>query len=213
MEIVDVSEEHKAKVLATRQANMAAAQAARLNGTEGAGRDTTFWTHDDKGIPMASLAQNLNKEQPWHIMVMILKAKGVTNREIASRTGKSEGWISQLTRAGWFREQLEAMIAEEGREALQSVLEGEGLNSLYTLIDVRDSDKSKGSEKIAAANSLLDRLVGKAPQTVQHVDGGRSLAAQEQSRIEAELLRVDEALKNLTGHTNTSLEQPTQQPT
>lgn len=154
--------------------------------------DHSFYTEGDKGVRASAVVKG---EAAWHRMALYDKARGLSNREVAAKYKVSTSMVILLTHQPWFREQMEAVIEEEGRESLRSVLEGEGLNSIYTLIDVRDNEEAKGSERVAAANSLLDRLMGKAPQTVQHVDGGRSEAAKTQDRLERELKEVEDAIK------------------
>lgn len=197
-EQVDIAEVYAAEKLAAKQARMAHARAHRSSGEPGGDvQDHSFYTKGDKGVGTASLYAEAAGEKEWHRLLGFMKARGLSNRECAEKLNKSETAISQVSRAPWFREQLEAVIMEEGRDSLREVLNGEVLNSVYTLIDVRDDVAAKGSERIAAANSLIDRVLGKAPQTIQHVDGGRSEAAKEQTRIDADLALVEAELNAL----------------
>lgn len=195
--VVDILTEAAEKKLEAQRAQMAVAREgvqAKLRG-EAYGAtppDHSFYTAGDVGVRASAIVKG---EREWHRMAMYDKARGLSNREISVKYGVTVGAVQILTHQPWFREQIEAVIEEEGRESLRSVLEGEGLNSIYTLIDVRDNEDAKGSERVAAANSLLDRLMGKAPQTVQHVDGGRSEAAKTQDRLERELKEVEDAIK------------------
>lgn len=197
-EQVDIKEVYAAEKLAAQRARMDKARAKRDAGIPGGTiQDHSFYTKGDKGVGTTSYYENAKSEQGWHRLLSFMKARGLSNKECAEKLGKTEATISQVSRAPWFREQLEAVIMEEGRDSLREVLNGEVLNSVYTLIDVRDDVAAKGSERIAAASALIDRVLGKAPQTIQHVDGGRSEAAKEQTRIDADLALVEAELNAL----------------
>lgn len=155
--------------------------------------DRSEFSSSFAGEPLAS-SHVVDTEQPWMRLMMYHKAQGLSNKEIAERVHKSLSYISTICRQPWFREQMEAMIEEEGRESYQAVLNGEGLNSLYTLIDARDDIGNKASDRISAADKILDRLRGKAQQTVTHVDGGRTDVAKKQADIEKQLAEVEKEL-------------------
>lgn len=184
-----------AKELAREEHAKAAAKGreVKANGTQQGERNHSFYTAGNKGVPEPS--NSPENEQEWHRTMMFLVARGFSDKEIASKLRKTPSYIGTVRRSPWFREQLEAYIDEEGRDSIRSILEGEVLNSVYTLIDIRDNREAKESDRRAAADSLLDRFLGKAPQTVQHVDGGRSEVAKEQARIEKQLAEVDEQLR------------------
>ena len=59
------------------------------------------------------------------------------------------------------------LITEKGEAGIDTVLRSELLPSILTLAQVRDDPTSKGSEKIAACNSLIDRFLGKPVARVE----------------------------------------------
>lgn len=78
-------------------------------------------------------------EKPEHRIILFLKAQGHSHTEIAKITGYTIPWISQIVRQPWARERLMRILTEQGEDAVQAVLRGEVLNSVFTLIEVRDT--------------------------------------------------------------------------
>ena len=138
-------------------------------------------------------------EQPMHRAVIFLKAQGLSNNEIARRTGFSPPWISQVLRQPWARLRLIQELTTAGRDAVSTLIKASAEDSVYTLIEVRDNPKSKGSEKIAAANALLDRQFGKPTQHVEtQITNVTSAASIEE--LDAKIKETEEEIKNLTGN-------------
>lgn len=133
-------------------------------------------------------------EKPEHRLIVYLKAQGHSNKEIADRTGYTQAWISQLTRQPWFRLRLVQELKEAGVDAIESVLKSTALDSVFTLVDLRDDNSAPKAVRAACANSLLDRFRGKPVQTVQHEEK-RLPKTSEISAIDNELAELDSQLK------------------
>lgn len=137
----------------------------------------------------------IKAEKPEHRIVLFLKGQGLSNNEIAERTGYTYPWISQLLRQPWARKRLVEEITASGRDAVTDIIKSAAEDSVWTLIAERDNDNAKPSERISAANSLLDRFLGKPTQKVEQTiktgpldtlaDTERELAmlAQEEARL------------------------------
>jgi len=69
-------------------------------------------------------------EKPEHRLILILKLKGFSNREIAKEMGYTEAWVSQVTRQSWFQSMLVDKMAEAGDKVLDRLIALEGKNSL-----------------------------------------------------------------------------------
>lgn len=106
-------------------------------------------------------------EKAEHRLVIFMKAKGCSNREIAAASGFTEPWISQILRQPWARQRLVDEISKVGRSQINTVLEGAALDSVFTLIDIRDSEKVQPAVRRAACVDLLDRFLGKPKQQVE----------------------------------------------
>lgn len=133
-------------------------------------------------------------EKPEHRLIVYLKAQGHSNKEIADRTGYTQPWVSQLTRQPWFRLRLVQELKEAGVDAIESVLKSTALDSVFTLIDLRDDVSAPKAVRSACANSLLDRFRGKPVQTVQHEEK-RLPKTSEITAIDKELADLDSQLK------------------
>jgi hypothetical protein len=146
----------------------------------------------------------IHREQPQHRIVIMLKAQGKSNREIAQLTGHAEQWISQILRQPWARTRLLAEINEAGRDGVYELLRGEVTNSIFKVIEVRDSEVSEPNVKLAAANSLLDRFLGKPTQRVESINQHTHAAATDPAKLDEELRQAEAEVARLTGVTSSS---------
>jgi len=138
------------------------------------------------------------KEKPEHRMIVYLKAQGLSNNEIAERTGYTYPWVSQITRQPWFKQRLVAEMKESGRDSIQDMLKVTAADSVQTLIELRDTSDSPAVRK-AAASDLLDRYLGKPTMRVESTNSNK-VTYEDVTGIDKELLKVNEELKRLSGH-------------
>jgi hypothetical protein len=123
-------------------------------------------------------------EKPEHRVIIFLKAQGFSNKEIAEQTGYSPVMVSQIVRQPWAQDRILAIIHEAGVDAVQTLLQGAAADAVSRLISEMDNDLARPSERISAAEKLLDRLYGKPNQPIEH----RSLNLSEMS--DEELARI-----------------------
>lgn len=110
----------------------------------------------------------LEEEKPWHKAAALMFAAGaVTTTEVASAFGVCVGTVRNLLRQPWFQEQVTALMVEHGGRDIMSLFRAESFNSLVTLIELRDSDKTPTPVKRACAVDILDRALGKPIQRVE----------------------------------------------
>ena len=107
----------------------------------------------------------LKREKPEHRIIVLLKAQGYSNREIAEKMEMTSVAVGYILRQPWTRERLVAEINSAGRDAVNELLKGAVADAVMTLIDVNQSGKP--SERVTAANSLLDRYYGKPVARVE----------------------------------------------
>jgi len=130
-------------------------------------------------------------EKPEHRLIILLKAQGHSNVEIARLTGYTNVWIGQVLRQPWAKENLLRELSKGGQEEVQALLKGEAVDSVFTLISLRDTSDEDGV-RLRAAQDLLDRHLGKATQhiearsTVQHVSTEIGTLDKQLARLEAE---------------------------
>lgn len=136
-------------------------------------------------------------EKPEHRLIILLKAQGHSNVEIARLTGYTNVWIGQVLRQPWAKEQLIKEITKGGQEAVQSLLQGEAIDSIFTIVSLRDTSDDDGV-RLRASQDLLDRHLGKATQhiearsTVQHV-------STEIGALDAQLAKLEIEERRLLG--------------
>ena len=135
------------------------------------------------------------EEKPQHITMAYLIAAGRTRVEIAQVLGCTVAHISQVVRQPWFQKRLKEITDANGKDMVKSFLEGEVLPSLEVLRDIRNDTNQRGSTRIMACQSILDRFLGKP---MVHVESNTKLnihtAAATVEEIQRELVSINEQL-------------------
>lgn len=108
----------------------------------------------------------IKTETPKHRLICYLKAQGLSNKEIGLRVGSTASWVSQIVRQPWARKAIAEEMQIAGRDAIETIVAAAAEDSVYKLIELRDSDAPKNVQ-LAAANSLLDRYLGKPTQKIE----------------------------------------------
>lgn len=112
-------------------------------------------------------------------------------------------YLSTLRRAEWFQKIILEIIDQKSGDIIANRLKLEVLPSIETLIEVRDNAEEKGATRAAAANSLLDRYLGKPIQATKDVTPKETKDYEaERDKIEAEMERLRNELKNLNAATD-----------
>jgi hypothetical protein len=137
------------------------------NTLSGNSEATDYYESDNKlfGDRPPNLA--IKTERPEHRIIVYLKARGMNNTEIAERTGYGYQWICQIVRQPWFRQRFVEECQSAGLDQVKQFLEGEVIPSLEVLRDIRDDTEAKEASRVVAANSLLDRFLGKPVARVE----------------------------------------------
>jgi len=135
-------------------------------------------------------------EKPEHRVLLMLKAQGMSNREIAKRSGYTEAWMSQLFRQPWATALLSEFITDAGLDVLDTMIKAEAVPSLLRLVEVRDMELNPKTASVIASScvSLLERHLGKPVQQVK-VDQTTRTAA-------STVAEVDQKIKDLETETN-----------
>lgn len=106
-------------------------------------------------------------EDTKYRLMEMMAASGKNRKEVAETLGMSYSWVVQVFKQRWFKDNVVAILKENGKDHVQAFLKAEGMPSLEVVRDIRDNEKEKGATRLAAANSILDRLLGKAPTKVE----------------------------------------------
>ena len=136
-------------------------------------------------------------EKPEHRMILYLKLQGQSNKEIATLTGYTVTWVRNIIKQPWFRKVFTQEAQTAGLDAVERFLEGEVLESLEVIREIRDNLGQKGNTRLAAANALLDRHLGRPTQKVITDNTHRNAAdlSTEANEVDQEITRIEESLK------------------
>lgn len=107
-------------------------------------------------------AATIRDERPEHTVMAWMRASGKSLQEIATATNYSYFQVREISRQPWFRLKVDRIITECGRDQVEAYLKGEVLESLQTLVEIRDDKTQKGATRVAAVRELLDRGLGKS---------------------------------------------------
>lgn len=126
----------------------------------------------------------LKREKYEHRLIIYLKCQGFTNREISNKLGFSMYTVNNVIKQPWARAIILTEITKAGRDQVETILQGEALESVLKLVDIRDDEKAPRETQRKAANDLLDRYMGKpnTPITTSHIDP-KTLSTAELMRI------------------------------
>jgi hypothetical protein len=122
---------------------------------------------DDVSIP-EHIKRNYKNEKWEHRIVAFLKAQGYSNKEIAERTGYTTASVSNIIQTPWAKQLIMEEINRSGRTAVDVLLQSTVVDNIEFLASTVNNDKAQTRDRISAANSLLDRALGKPTQTIAH---------------------------------------------
>jgi transposase len=166
----------------------------QLSGLEDASAAASYEENPDRLYNDRDPHYGLIREKPEHRAIIFYKAQGLSNREIAEKTGYTTVAISNTLRQPWARERLLEEIRKRAEgDPSSAILAGERLNNLFHFIEVRDNPEATIAERSAAARELLDRDLGKAIQKSEVVVARVNLADKEALDREEERLAAEEA--------------------
>lgn len=126
------------------------------------------------------------RETPFHRLMIYAHASGKSVQEIALQTGYSAAQVSAVLRQPWARQRLLQLLKETNMDAIQHFHDTEVMPSLEVLREIRDDAQEKASSRIVAANSILDRALGKPLQQVKTDNTNRNVP-DDMARLDAEL--------------------------
>lgn len=109
-------------------------------------------------------ARFVDQERPYHRVILEMVGAGYTYTEVAKFTGRSNVTVANICKQPWAREFFIKKASKNVKDEIQELLKQEVVPSLKTLVAVRDNPIARSADKITAANSLLDRFLGKPTQ-------------------------------------------------
>lgn len=130
-------------------------------------------------------------EQPWHRHAAYHFAMGLSQKEVALACDCSPVTIAQLMREKWFQQNIVEIMAEHSGHDVMDMIKAEAINSLATLIELRDLPTTSPTVKANIAMDLLNRHLGKPTQRVETVGAPSSAdPVAEAERLERENSRL-----------------------
>ena len=126
------------------------------------------------------------REQPHHRMMIYLHASGASQEDIAEQTGYTKAYVGQVLRQPWARTRLLQILNDCGKDRVKHFLTHEVAPSLEVLREIRDDKQARETARLTAANSILDRALGKPTVHVETDNTNRNVP-QDMARLDQEL--------------------------
>jgi hypothetical protein len=93
---------------------------------------------------------------------------GVPGAQIAREFNKDLSTVYNLQKQGWFIEKVNQIVAERGSDAME-LLRGAHTTAIQTVIAILNDPQVPARVRLMAADSIIDRVAGKATQRVEAV--------------------------------------------
>ena len=139
-------------------------------------------------------------EKPEHRVLLMLKARGLSNREIAMESGYTEAWISQLMRQPWATALLSELITSSGVDVLETLIKSEAVPSFRKLVEVRDMELNPKTAGVIANScvAILERHLGKPQQHVK-VESSNRTTLTSVHEVDAKIAELEAETNRLLG--------------
>lgn len=160
----------------------------------------------------------IKQERPEHRFLIFLYAQGMSTKDVFTQLGGQ--WDSErnlpisgtgqysyqhlhtIRRQAWFQQQLVAYMEECGKDVIRARLESELMPSIEKVVEIRDKHDAPMALQLKAAESLIDRFLGKPVQqvvtqpasTVDKYEKEAEALRLEAAQVEAELRNLNPAL-------------------
>lgn len=110
----------------------------------------------------------IKHQKPEHRNMILLKAQGCSNKEIAELMGVTAVCVANVLKQPWARQQVLQEINSLGRNEVTQIFKSAAADVAQMLVDTVNSvdEKVTPREKISAGSLILDRLFGKAAQPI-----------------------------------------------
>jgi hypothetical protein len=128
-------------------------------------------------------------ERGWHTLAAHLCAMGVPGAQIAREFNKDPNTVYNLQKQGWFLEKVNQIVSERGSDAME-LLRGAHTTAIQTMISILNDPQVPARVRLMAADSIIDRVAGKATQRIEAVGAAPSSdPVAEVEQLERELER------------------------
>ena len=93
---------------------------------------------------------------------------GVPGAQIAREFNKDPNTVYNLQKQGWFLKKVNQLVAERGGDAME-LLRGAQTTAIQTVIAILNDPMVPTRIRLMAADSIIDRVAGKATQRIEAV--------------------------------------------
>lgn len=138
----------------------------------------------------------LQKEQPEHRIMVVLRAQRKSVKEIAKLMNYSEVAVRNALHQPWAKELFVQIIKQNGENELKVRFELEAYESVETIAEIRDNPHAPSSVRAACAFHFLDRHLGKPVTKGELEVGPKDMSLEE---IEERLARAQEKVARQLG--------------
>ena len=128
----------------------------------------------------------IKHQKPEHLVMIYMKAEGQTNKEIADKMGVTAVCVANVLKQPWARKQLADIIHKNGGNEVATLFKSAAAEAAEVLIEEMKNVDSRPSDRISAADKVLDRVFGKASQPIAHTYTNEDL----QKLPDTELLKL-----------------------
>lgn len=115
----------------------------------------------------ATVRVEIKNEKPWHRTAVLLCAAGWAAKDIAMEVGHGTPAVLTLMKQPWFNEAVGIVIERNGTADALEIFKAEIMGAQATVLEIMNNEKAPPTVRLAAANSVIDRVKGKAKQSVE----------------------------------------------
>jgi hypothetical protein len=126
----------------------------------------------------------LKAERPEHRAVIMMKAAGLSNVEIAATLGKSAVHVATVVKQPWAQQQILEEIENAGREPVVTLLQGAAADAAQKLIMLCQEGNTHEIQRKASVD-ILNRVFGMPNQAIEHTVMGNL-----DEKSDAELMEI-----------------------
>lgn len=136
----------------------------------------------------------IKHEKPEHRRMLWFRLQGFNVKETALATGYTPQHVSSVCKQPWFVKAFCALSAEQGKDAVQTFLEGEVMPALQRTVELAISADS-AAVRAACNRDILDRFCGKpVAKSEVKVNGQHNVTVYDAAKLQEEYRRNSEIL-------------------
>lgn len=131
-------------------------------------------------------------EQPWHAHAVKCLALRMSREETARFCEITVSVLDRAFRAPFFQARLREELARTSTP-LTELFNSAGVAAFNKIVAIMDDDKTPKATQLACAKEVIERCLGKAPQTIKHEE---SVAVGDPVELVAHLKAQNAALRS-----------------